>query len=250
MSNSDLYDIPELYDLVMVQNAAAEAFYAEEAGKRGGVVLDLACGSGRFAIPLAQSGIKVVGADISEVMLHRARGKATAVGVDVELRQADMRDAVLPDHSVGLILIAANSLLHLHDVEDLRRCLQVARRQLIAGGALIFDVFVPSVQILARKPDERHLIGRFAHDRYGEIRLEETTDYHPSAQVNRGTWFWSTTDREDFLITPLHLRQLFPQEVPLLVQAAGLRLVARYGGFARDRFDRHSQRQLCVCEVV
>jgi ubiquinone/menaquinone biosynthesis C-methylase UbiE len=250
MSNTDLYDIPELYDLVMLPNAATEAFYAEEAGKRGGVVLELACGSGRFTIPLAQLGIKVVGSDISEAMLQRARAKATTVGVDIDFRQADMRDAVLPDQSVGLILIAANSLLHLHDIEDLRRCLQAARRQLTAGGALVFDVFVPSVQILARKPDERHLIGHFAHNRYGEIRLEETTDYNPSTQVNRATWFWSTTDRKDFLITRLHLRQLFPQEVPLLIEAAGLRLVARYGGFARDRFDQHSQRQLYVCEVV
>jgi SAM-dependent methyltransferase len=249
VSHADLYDVPELYDLVMLPNAAAEAFYAEEAGKRGGVVLDLACGSGRFTIPLAQLGIKVVGGDISEAMLHRARAKAAKVGVDIDFRQMDMRDVVLPDHSVGLVLIAANSLLHLHDIKDLRRCLQAARRQLAPGGALVFDVFVPSVQILARKPDERHLIGRFANDGYGEIRLEETTDYHPTTQVNRGTWFWSTTDREDFLITPLHLRQLFPQEVPLLIQAAGLRLVARYGGFDRDRFDRHSQRQLCVCEV-
>ena len=153
-------------------------------------------------------------------MLHRARAKAAKVGVDIDFRQMDMRDAVLPDHSVGLILIAANSLLHLHDIEDLRRCLQAARRQLAPGGALVFDVFVPSVQILARKPDERHLIGRFANDLYGEIRLEETTDYHPTTQVNRGTWFWSTTDRKDFLITPLHLRQLFPQEVPLLLEEA------------------------------
>src|SRR5579862_6576000 len=103
MSHTDLYDVPELYDLVMVPNAAAEAFYAEEAGKRGGVVLELACGSGRFTVPLAQLGIKVVGADISEAMLHRARAKATKVGVDIDFRQIDMRDVVLPDHSVSLI---------------------------------------------------------------------------------------------------------------------------------------------------
>jgi 2-polyprenyl-3-methyl-5-hydroxy-6-metoxy-1,4-benzoquinol methylase len=65
MSHADLYDHPDLYDLVMVRNAAAEAFYAEEARKRGGAVLELACGSGRFTIPLAQLGIKVVGGDIS-----------------------------------------------------------------------------------------------------------------------------------------------------------------------------------------
>ena len=192
MTHTDLYDVPDLYDLIMVPNAAAEAFYADEARKRGGVVLDLACGSGRFTIPLAQLGNKVVGGDLSEAMLHRARAKAAKAGVDIDFRQMDMRDVVLPDHSVGLILIAANSLLHLHDIEDLRRCLQAARRQLAP---------------------------------------------------------WSTTDRKDFLITPLYLRQLFPQEVPLLIQAAGLRLMARYGGFDRDRFDRNSQRQLCVCEV-
>lgn len=250
MSHTGLYDVPDLYDLVMVRNTAAEAFYAEEAQRRGGSVVDLACGTGRFTIPLAQSGISVVGGDISETMLRRARAKSAKAGVDIDFRAVDMRDFALPDHRVGMILIAANSLLHLHDVEDLRSCLHAAGRQLASGGALVFDVWVPNVKLLAREPHERHLVGHFAHDNYGEIRLEETMDYDRITQVNRANWLWSTKERTDFLITPLHLRQLFPQELPLLIEAAGLRLVARYGGFDRERFDRHSQRQICICEVV
>jgi hypothetical protein len=63
-----------------------------------------------------------------------------------------------------------------------RRCLLAARRQLAPGGALVLDVFVLIVQILARKPDERHLIGHSANGRYGEARLKETADYHPAAR--------------------------------------------------------------------
>ncbi len=181
-------------------------------------------------------------------MLHRARAKAAEGGVGIDFRHIDMRKLDLQGHKLGLIMITANSLLHLHRVEDLRSCLPAAGRQLAPGGALVFDVWVPNVKILARDRDERHLVGHFAHERYAEIRLEGTTDYEPIDQVNRATRFWSRKDEKDFLTTPLHLRQLFPQELPLLVEAAGLRLVARYGGFDRDHFDAHSHRQVCICE--
>jgi 2-polyprenyl-3-methyl-5-hydroxy-6-metoxy-1,4-benzoquinol methylase len=77
VSHTALYDVPDLYDLVMVRDTAAEAFYAEEARNRGGHVVDLACGTGRFTIPLAQLGINVMGGDTSKPMLERARTKAT-----------------------------------------------------------------------------------------------------------------------------------------------------------------------------
>jgi SAM-dependent methyltransferase len=162
----------------------------------------------------------------------------------------DMRKFDVPGRRFGLIFIAANSLLHLHDTHDIRRCFAAIARHLVAGGALAFDVFVPSVRILARAPNQRHLVGRFMHDELGELTLEETTDYDAASQVIRTTWFWSMLARPDFFVTPLHLRQLFPQELPLLVEMAGFRLLARYGDFNRTAFGAQSHRQVCVCDLA
>lgn len=249
MTETLLYDQPEFYDLVMGANPLAEACYLQEARRRGGAVLDLACGSGRFSIPLAGSGLEVVGADLSAAMLRRARDGAVAVNAPMTFVQLDMRDFTLAGRQFGLILIAGNSVQHLHDADDFRRCFQAVARHLAPGGALVFDAFVPSLRILSRNPTERHLVGTFPHDRLGPITLEETTSYDQVTQVNYGTWFWSAPARPDFMTMPLHLRQLFPQELPLLVAQGGLKLAARFGDFDRRPFDQRSRRQVCVCEV-
>jgi SAM-dependent methyltransferase len=248
MTNLTLYDYPEFYDLVMRQNPSAEVFYLDEARRCGGPILELGCGSGRFSIPLARSGLEVVAGDLSPAMLHRAR--ASAKGVDVEFIELDMREFELPKRKFGLIFIAANSIMHLYNANEFRQCFQTIARHLAPGGALAFDAFVPDVRMLARDPDHRHPVGHFTHDQLGEVILEETTDYDAADQINRGTWYWSTRTKSDFLVTPLHMRQLFPQELPLIIEAGGLRLVARYGDFDRSPFQSRSRRQVCVCEVA
>src|SRR5262245_42157261 len=250
MTHEILYDHPDLYDLVMDASPLAEAFYIGEARKCGSSVLALACGTGRFAIPLAKAGLSVVGGDLSGSMLERARAKATLQGVRVEFRQLDMRDFCLPDRRFDLVVIAANSLLHLQKGDDVRSCLRAIAQHLAPGGKLAFDVFVPSTRLLARDPDRRHLVGRFMHETLGDLLLEETVDYDAAAQINRGTWFWSTADRKDLVVIPLHLRQLFPQELPLLIESGGFRLLDRYGDYDRSTLGRDSPRQICICEVV
>src|SRR5262249_17515797 len=157
-----------------------------------------------------------------------------SASVEIDFIEMDMREFDLPGRQFGLVIIAANSLLHLHDPHDIRRCFAAIARHLVPSGALAFDVFVPSVRFLAREPNQRHLVGRFMHDELGELILEETTDYDAVSQVSRATWFWSTPDQLDFFVIPLHMRLLFPQELPLLVEMGGLRLLARYGDFDRS----------------
>ena len=250
MSRAALYDHPDLYDLVMGANPAAEAFYAQEARRRGSSVLALACGTGRYAIPLAKTGLSVVGGDLSRSMLEHARAKAALEGVHIQFLEMDMRDFCLPDHRFNLVVIAGNALLHLHKSDDVRSCFRAIAQHVAPGGALAFDVFVPSLRLLSRDPDQRHMVGTFKHGTLGDLTLEETVDYDAATQTNRGTWFWSTADRKDFVVIPLHLRQLFPQELPLLIELGGFRLRERYGDFDGSMFGSESRRQVCVCEVA
>ena len=63
----------------------------------GGSALDLACGPGRIAIPLARSGFAVTGVDRTGHLLEKARHAAKDAGVAIEWVQCDMRDFVRPD---------------------------------------------------------------------------------------------------------------------------------------------------------
>jgi len=251
MHDLALYEEPDLYDLLAAPEPGPEiAFYLEEARRRGDSALELGCGTGRLTIPLAQAGLQVTGIDLLPVMLARTKARAEEAGVHLDLLKADMRDFSLAERRFGLIFLPNTTLPHLLDTADIIRCFSAVARHLTPGGAFIFDVFNPSIEILNRKCGTRHFRRRAEHPLLGTVTLEETFDYDAASQVNRVTWYWSTPERPDFFVHPLHMRHLFPQELPLLAERAGLRIVARYGDIARGPFVGDSRRQICVCEVA
>jgi SAM-dependent methyltransferase len=242
---NSLYDDVDLYDLVAPRDADMERFYMEVAGGAGCRVLDLACGSGRFTVPLAASGADVTAIDISATMLARARQALADQGLSASLARLDMRDFDF-DQRFDAILIAANSLLHLHSRDDFARAFAAIRRHLAPGGVFAFDIFVPSAAMLSRGPDQRQPMGTFAHARLGLVTVEETIGYDPTTQISRADWYWSTDKQKDFRHTRLDLRQIYPQELPLLLELGHLQLRERFGDFTRSPFAKESFRQVCV----
>ncbi len=261
MSECPLYTDPELYDFLFpnprdmasghdeVRRAralASERFYMDEARQSGGRVLELGCGSGRLTLPIAQNGIEIVGADLSNPMLDRARAKARAAGVRVQYLQADMRRFDLPGE-FSAIFIPGNSLLHLLTIEELKQCLASVRRHLAAGGRLVFDISKWDVRRLAQNPGQRYPVLHLNDPKRGEIAIEETSSYDSAAQIRHVVWYLSAANAADFRVIDYHLRVIFPQELLLLLEVAGFRLEARYGEFTREPFDSSSQRQVCTC---
>lgn len=242
---ASLYDRPDLYDLMSPADLDWEAFYLAEASRRGGRVLELACGTGRFTIPLARAGLDVVAGDLSEDMLAAARQAATAAGVAIAFHQLDMRDFRL-DGQFDTIMAAANSLLHLHLIEDFRGFFSSVKRHLAPEGRLVFDAFVPSLPMLTRDPGERHPVGTFGAGSDAP-QVDETIRYDPITQVSHIEWIWSRPGAPDFWRHPLEMRQIFPQEMPVLIASGGLRLLERYGDFDRSPLSAASRRQVCIC---
>jgi SAM-dependent methyltransferase len=242
----DLYDWPALYDLVLQPDPAMEQFYVTAAGGAGRHVLDLACGTGRFTLPLARSGAEVIGGDISESMLAAARRRLEAAGLAISFVAMDMRDFDLGQR-FDAVTIAANSLLHLTDTSEILSFLAAVKHHLAPGGRLVFDIFVPSARLLSLPGNVRETLGEFAHPELGMITVEETIAYDPIRQVSRADWYWSRPGHGDFLHTPLTMRQIYPQELPLLLERGGFRLVERFGDFERGALTAKSMRQVVIC---
>ncbi|MFL5925791.1 MAG: class I SAM-dependent methyltransferase [Gaiellaceae bacterium] len=143
------YDnIARLYDPWSRSVVEDVSFYVEEATRSGGPVLELGVGTGRVAIPVAAAGISVVGVDLSAGMLQVARERAALAGVDVDLRQGDMRDPPVAG-SFPLVLIPFRSLLHMETDGDRRVALRAVADRLAPTGRLIFDVFAPGADDIA-----------------------------------------------------------------------------------------------------
>ena len=243
----ELYSDARLYDLLFPADEAAVEFYRAEADGKGGRVLELGCGTGNKLIPIAADGHPSVGLDLSPNMLAEARRKADERGVSVDWLQGDMRDVDLDDE-FDLIFIAANALLHLHRADDIVQCFRAVRRHLAPSGRLVFDVFNPNVRLLAGADGTRRPRTSFTDPDRGEVRVDVDDAYDAAAQVTRGRWYFSTDCEPDFQEVSIEVRSIFPQELPVLLESAGLRLVERFGDWGGNPFAANSSIQLCVCE--
>jgi SAM-dependent methyltransferase len=124
-------------------------FYVEEAVRSGGPVLELGVGTGRIAVPIAAAGIEVVGVDLSAGMLEVARERAELAGVEVDLREGDMRDPPVAGE-FPLVICPFRSLLHMETDADRRLALRAVSRGLSPGhGRFVFDVFTPGADDIA-----------------------------------------------------------------------------------------------------
>lgn len=121
-------------------------------------VLDLACGPGRFTVPLAERGMQVTGVDLSPLLLERATANVaaaaataaagaagTAAGLTPEFVRSDMRDFVRPA-AYDLALSLHTSFGYFDDRDDDRRVLANLFSSLRPGGALVVDVVGKELQ--------------------------------------------------------------------------------------------------------
>ena len=203
-------------------------FYVELAREAGADarVVELAVGSGRVAIPVAEAtGRPVLGIDASPAMLAQARERASAAGVELELREADMRDLEL-EEPAGLIYCPFRGLLHLATWADRRRVFERVAASLRPGGRFAWNAFAFDHAVASRL-DGQHQEEPVPHSlRYavGDNRVDITLDGGGTSSL-----WWATKN-----------------EWLGLVDVAGLEVEALYGGFDRRPFNDESREYVWV----
>ncbi|MFF2155970.1 class I SAM-dependent DNA methyltransferase [Paenibacillus chitinolyticus] len=146
-------DFAYTYDRLM-EDMPYEAWisYARQAWESYGIrpetVVDLGCGTGNIAVPLAKFGCKVVGIDLSDDMLAVARHKAEEAAAsgakpDILWLQQDMRDWELPEPA-DTVISFCDCFNYLLEEEEIIEALEQAYRGLRGGGVLLFDVHSPA----------------------------------------------------------------------------------------------------------
>ena len=140
--------LARLYDLDLLDDPGDLDLYLALAGRVGGPILELATGSGRLAVPLAEAGYDVTGVDLDPAMLDRARTAADERGPSVARRlrwvEADLRGLTLLDAgSYRLAFIALNSLFLLRDRAEQAAALATLARHVTDGGLVVVDAWLP-----------------------------------------------------------------------------------------------------------
>lgn len=246
---NNLYEDGSRYDLIYGEGEQDVAFYLDVVQRFAGPILEIACGTGRYLVPLAKAGHDVAGVDLAPAMLAECEKKAAATGVSIALAQADMRDFHI-GRRFGLVFIAGNSLVHLHSRIDMERFLACVHEHLGPNGSLIIDVFVPDVRLLSRGSDERHAFGAY-DDPVDGVRTEVTytAAYDPIRQVSEIRLFSLRADEEGESESTLSLRMWFPEELETILHYNGFLIVERYGGHHGSPLTERSGKQILVCRA-
>ena len=202
------------------------AFYVELARAADGPLVELAVGSGRVAIPVAQAtGRKVLGIDTSPAMLELAHAAAAEAGVELELRLGDMRELEV-DEPAGLIYCPFRALLHLPTWADRRRTFERVAAALRPGGRFAWNAFAFDHQAAMRYDGQHHdePVPHSVCYAVGDNRIDITLDGGGTSSL-----WWATKN-----------------EWLGLVDVAGLEVEALYGGFGGEPFTDTSREYVFV----
>lgn len=236
----NVYDDPELYDL---ENEILDELPSllALADQTGGPILDLACGTGRTTLPMADAGHEVIGVDLSEPMLARAREKAQERGLTVEFHRQDCRRLDLP-LSAKLATMTGNAFQEFLTNEDQDGLLSSVARHLSSGGIFVFETRFPSAANLNRGEGEQPW--NTTTDEYGRrIAISVIWSYDPRSQVQDYTFIERISERGHIVEEKRSLgclRYTWPLEMERLLAAHGFELDEILGGWDGSRLTSDS----------
>ncbi len=200
--------------------------------------LELAIGTGRIALPLAERGVDVTGIDISQDMVDKMRSKTG--GQDIEVHIGDIADVAVAD-TFPLIYLAFNTLFVLTTQDRQVECFSNVAEHLEPGGRFVIDAFVPDMNrwdannthmgVSSLSSNEEHAYEMSIH-----YPVDQRTESHMVRRVASG----------ETVVLPVSIRYAWPSEIDLMARLAGLELESRWDWYDRRAFDEHSGQHVSV----
>ena len=192
----------------------------------GGPVLELAIGTGRVALPLAQRGVEVAGIEISSDMLTELRTKPGAA--DIRVAEGDMATTRVAGE-FSLVYLVFNTISNLTTQDEQVACFENAARHLRPGGRFVIENGVPNLRQL---PPGCSGVPFVLSDDY--IGVDEFTDLtHKQLMRSRHLHRARDGSFHEFWVP---FRFVWPSELDLMARVAGMTLDQRWSGWDRSIF--------------
>lgn len=199
----------------------------------GGSALEFGVGTGRIALPLAARGVTLSGIDLSPQMLARLALKPDAD--QIEVVQGDFALARL-DNTYDLVYLVFNTIMNLTTQAEQVACFANAAAHLKKGGHFVIEVLVPRLQQLPFGKTTQ--VFAFSDDHIG---VDEYDVVNQTLISNHVHWRAGAARR-----TRLPCRYVWPSELDLMAQMAGMQLRHRWGGWQGEAFTAHSHTHVSV----
>ena len=202
----------------------------------GGRALELGIGTGRIALPLARRGVPVHGIDLSRAMVARLRAKpgSDAIGVTI----GDFATTRV-DGTFRLAYLVFNTIMNLTTQEAQVACFRNAAAHLDPGGCFVIEVGVPELRML---PPGQNVVPfhvsptRWAFDIY-DVATQATSSNYVTVDGGRGEY------------RSIPFRYVWPAELDLMAQLAGMQLRDRWEGWTRQPFTSESRQHVSVWQT-
>lgn len=247
--NMQEYQDAELYDTENEMHQADVECLLNFAEQYGGPIVDLACGTGRATIPLAQAGYQVVGIDLSSSMLAQAEKKAASRQVDVTWLQQDCTRFNLPDTS-PLIFSVGNSFQHILTNQEQEDFLKSVAQHLSAQGRFIFDLRFPSREELLQPEHQEEYSHTYTDHQERKVEVYYTNSYEPISQIQTYLTrrvFYSEEKVVEQKVTTIRLRYTYPQELIRLLESCGLQPEGIYHNWKLEPLTEEANTMVVVC---
>jgi SAM-dependent methyltransferase len=225
------YDDDEAAMFAPTAIESAVAFLATLAGDRP--ALEFGIGTGRIALPLHERGVQVHGIDLSTAMVERLRAKPGGATIPVVI--GDFATVTVAG-AFGLAYLVFNTIGNLTSQGEQVACFRNVARHLVPGGHFVIEVGVPGVLGLPAG----HATHTFdlTDDHVGVDEYDVLTQSLISHHFFRDGDSWRRG------LTPM--RYVWPSELDLMAQLAGMTLVERWGDWDRTAYDQSSTKHISV----
>jgi SAM-dependent methyltransferase len=201
----------------------------------GGRALELGIGTGRIALPLARRGITVHGIDLSRAMVARLRDKpgGDAIGVTV----GDFATTRV-DGTFSVAYLVFNTIMNLTTQAAQVACFRNVATHLEPGGCFVIEVMVPELRKL---PAGQNVVPFHVSPTRWSFDL-----YDVATQTMSSNYIEVVDGRGEYRSIPF--RYVWPAELDLMAELAGLRLRERWDGWTRDPFTSESRQHVSIWE--
>jgi len=228
-------DVANMYDDVQRGDELETVAFLEGLAD-GGPALELAIGTGRIALPLAERGIRVDGIDISQAMVDKLRAKPG--GDLLAVTMGDFADVGVAG-TYRLIYVVFNTLFNLLTQDDQVRCFENVVKHLSDDGSFLVEAAVPAD--IYRLRNHQYVDAEAIGVDY--VRLD-VARHDPVNQLLEESHVRLSS--KGVHLNPIVTRYAWPSELDLMARIAGLHLKGRWGGWNRQPFTSRSRRHVSV----
>ena len=200
-----------------------------------GPALELGIGTGRVALPLSERGVQVHGIELSEAMTRRLQAKPGGDQIGVTI--GDFTNTRV-EGKFTLAYLVVSTIMNLTTQEAQVACFRNVAAHLQPGGCFVIEVSVPDLQRLP--PGETVRPFRVDEDRLGFDEYSTANQGLISHHFRKIDGEW-----ERFSIP---FRYVWPSELDLMAQLAGMRLRERWADWNREPFTGNSRKHISVWE--